>query len=88
MPCFLLPIVLLHYYDFFTATKIANMSNTVPLSSTTTGSTTLSERRALRSVSSPLTNGENPILASDRRNPRPLARGDSRVKSLIGRCFI
>lgn len=56
---------------------VANSSN----SSLSSGSTT-SERRTLRTVPTSLPNGEPSILA-DRRNPRPVTRGDSRVKSLI-----
>ncbi|KAK7083131.1 Calponin y domain, partial [Halocaridina rubra] len=54
---------------------VANSSN----SNMTSGSNA-SERRSR--VPSSLPNGEPSILA-DRRNPRPVTRGDSRVKSLI-----
>ncbi|XP_063606663.1 cytospin-A-like isoform X3 [Penaeus indicus] len=56
-----------------------------PVSSTSSSSmssSSSSERRTIRNLPTPLPNGEPSILA-DRRNPRPLARGDSRVKSLI-----
>ncbi|XP_068232743.1 cytospin-A-like isoform X2 [Palaemon carinicauda] len=56
---------------------VTNSSN----SSLSNGSSS-SERRTLRSVPTSLPNGEPSILA-DRRNPRPVTRGDSRVKSLI-----
>lgn len=42
------------------------------------------ERRPGRTVTTTLPNGEPSILSDRRNNPRPLARGDSRVKSLIG----
>lgn len=62
-----------------------------PVSSTSSSSmssSSSSERRTIRNLPTPMPNGEPSILA-DRRNPRPLARGDSRVKSLIGEslCF-
>nr|XP_027209830.1 cytospin-A-like isoform X3 [Penaeus vannamei] len=56
-----------------------------PVSSTSSSSmssSSSSERRTIRNLPTPMPNGEPSILA-DRRNPRPLARGDSRVKSLI-----
>lgn len=56
---------------------VTNSSN----SSLSSGSST-SERRNIRTVPTSLPNGETSILA-DRRNPRPVTRGDSRVKSLI-----
>lgn len=64
----------------YTAVKVCSpVSN----SSNTTLSNNSSERRTTRVVPTSLPNGD-PSILPDRRNPRPLARGDSRVKSLIG----
>lgn len=56
-------------------------------SSTTSLNNGGSDRRSVRAMPSALPNGDPSILA-DRRNTRPLARGDSRVKSLIGELFL
>lgn len=55
------------------------------VSSVSVVSNTASDRRAQRSISSPLANGDTTTssILSDKRIARPLARGDSRVKSLI-----
>lgn len=72
-----------------TFSSLAAVKVCSPVSSTSSSSmssSSNSERRTIRNVPAPLPNGEPSILA-DRRNPRPLARGDSRVKSLIGETF-
>ncbi|CAL4069287.1 unnamed protein product, partial [Meganyctiphanes norvegica] len=55
--------------------SVVNSVSSVPSAAT--------DRRAIRSNSSPLSNGDTSSILSDKRLPRPLARGDSRVKSLI-----
>ncbi|KAK3868393.1 hypothetical protein Pcinc_026200 [Petrolisthes cinctipes] len=55
-----------------------NSSSSVSQSSSSGG-----ERRQGRTVAASLPNGDPTILSDRRNNPRPLARGDSRVKSLI-----
>ena len=55
-------------------------------SSTTSLNNGGNDRRSVRAVPSALPNGD-PSILTDRRNTRPLARGDSRVKSLIGELF-
>ncbi|XP_037781397.1 cytospin-A-like isoform X6 [Penaeus monodon] len=62
------------------AVKVCSPASSTSSSSMSSNSS--SERRTIRNLPTPLPNGEPSILA-DRRNPRPLARGDSRVKSLI-----
>lgn len=72
---------------FKLSTKVLSPSSSTNsvVSSVGVGSNTASDRRALRSNSSPLANGDTTTssILSDKRLPRPLARGDSRVKSLI-----
>ncbi|XP_042207445.1 cytospin-A-like isoform X2 [Homarus americanus] len=62
--------------------KAVKVCSPVSNSSNTALNNGSSERRAVRAVPSSLPNGD-PSILTDRRNPRPLARGDSRVKSLI-----
>ncbi|XP_069948145.1 cytospin-A isoform X4 [Cherax quadricarinatus] len=62
--------------------KAVKVCSPVNISSNTTLNNGSSDRRTVRAVPTSLPNGDPSILA-DRRNPRPLARGDSRVKSLI-----
>ncbi|XP_069171463.1 cytospin-A isoform X9 [Procambarus clarkii] len=62
--------------------KAVKVCSPVSNSSNTTLNNGSSERRTVRAVPASLPNGDPNILA-DRRNPRPLSRGDSRVKSLI-----
>ncbi|XP_050712556.1 cytospin-A-like isoform X2 [Eriocheir sinensis] len=63
-------------------TKASKVCAPVGNSSTTSLNNGGSDRRSVRTMPSALPNGDPSILA-DRRNTRPLARGDSRVKSLI-----
>uniref|UniRef100_A0A0P4W758 Calponin-homology (CH) domain-containing protein n=2 Tax=Scylla olivacea TaxID=85551 RepID=A0A0P4W758_SCYOL len=62
--------------------KAAKVCAPVGNSSTTSLNNGGSDRRSVRAVPSALPNGD-PSILTDRRNTRPLARGDSRVKSLI-----
>ncbi|XP_071547035.1 cytospin-A-like isoform X2 [Panulirus ornatus] len=62
--------------------KAVKVCSPVSNSSNTTMNNSSSDRRATRAVPTSLPNGD-PSILPDRRNPRPLARGDSRVKSLI-----
>ncbi|MPC38348.1 Cytospin-A [Portunus trituberculatus] len=74
--------------DLLTTVKVANDFKTEQqhdlekLRNTTSLNNGGSDRRSVRAVPSALPNGD-PSILTDRRNTRPLARGDSRVKSLI-----
>ncbi|KAK4299756.1 hypothetical protein Pmani_027976 [Petrolisthes manimaculis] len=60
-----------------------NNSSNNSSSSVSQSSSSGVERRQGRTVAASLPNGDPTILSDRRNNPRPLARGDSRVKSLI-----
>ena len=88
LPPLLLSVPLPHlpHSTCFVATAV-KVCAPVGNSSTTSLNNGGSDRRSVRAVPSALPNGD-PSILTDRRNTRPLARGDSRVKSLIGEIFL